>query len=1520
MSIYAENVFGAIDIIVQERMKDLKFDKTIVCSIVENLGEGIYTVSDGSSQFEAVSDIMSYAVGFQVNVLVPQGDFNNQKTITGRYISKDGDVNSVRYMTPFDNCLDVTGNIIVPQPDGKELLANGLDKEILCWEKDLSLQDTSGYEFIGLSADFFAALSAFSPTAGNYGLKMMLNAIEKNSDDKSRDYTYFLDSSDMYGNPYLFETYFNQQKIFNIEKFKKINSIKIYFYQNSNFEYEYEKDGVVIKEEVPTTTGEDIWKVDILPNLKVKNFYLFFGYALDKIESDTVILLTTDSEKYNHTEEVDSNKKDLYVKWVRREGSYAYVMEEDMLDPSIRIHWYRYDKTFKEDPIAGDNWEEISQGYSNLSFLDIPLRIDKKMEEKFKVIISRGEIDEITTLEEEVGLAERLETNEVEFSSSVPIADPDGADLLTGLKIVYVNDNYQGMYRIYGENKELKNRSEHLIQRTLALSLEVHKEPVEISEKDKIVWKVPKNATMIEHSETEETCELDRTSDLVYDIITKTGEDPELHYTIKEIYSETNVNNTILCELTRDGTGLTYKTSTTMTFGATGTAGTDYTFVIEPVNGNGIYTAESGETLTFAAKLYDYNDKPVDWSTETISWDWEIVGTDKKPPLHAFDWVDNKKIGAQISLKPNDVDGNGKPVSGYNKHRYYYNLLKATATVTTAYEVKTPKIDKDGNYIDINGDKIEQDTETGEIDLTNVDWETEIQSKQVSMSAYYSIPVRSHKDYYISGATSIFYNSSGVEPVYEKSEYLIFGVNGDINPEWRVVYEESDVAMSAYYPQIVPQYEDVQRQKLKGYFLSPKTMYIQDVPNRLAIECYYKNSKKEEVRLWVQPLIIRQSKHGSSLLNRWDGSLTIDEKNGTILSTMVGAGKKEADNTFSGVLMGDVVSTAGDNTLSKIGIYGFNHGEQSYAFMNDGTAFIGKSNRGRIIFDGNNGIIASQGYFSTKDNDRTIGMKLDLNTGKFLSSNTGGIVEIDPTDSKRVFRIKDKNATTIMLVGDTDYYLKSSNYDWKNTGTNFNLVNGNLNMANTGGWVSITPGDKSSLFAVRGKDYVRYDSSIADNKISTTSSKFKDDTEEKISDTKKEILSIYYESYAEDATQKKLETDTTYYYKITEVVKTIETGKDDKIETKKPYYEVYEENLKLTRPVLYTMGTKTLMNVGNTDYYLRSFNFSNDNWSGMNINLNDGTLLARGKGGYINIVPHSNKNLFNITYRNVDDNEVETKKTLMQVGGGSYYLQSANYTNTSGMKINLENGSIDAAGTDGKIKINPNSSSSIFTLEGKDSNGNFQTLMRVGNGSYYLQSANYSSSGKTGMNINLQNGSIDAANFKINSNGDASFTGNISASTISGGSININNGVFKVESDGKLTASSAEITGTINATGGTFSGNITASGTITGGTISGASISGGSISINGGEKFSVDSNGSLTASYGSIGGASFITYQTNLQEWGSVYFGTSTLKEIFGGYADKNHSHSGYLTSIPAHSHSGTFTDSMGAIIRITVS
>jgi hypothetical protein len=42
----------------------------------------------------------------------------------------------------------------------------------------------------------------------------------------------------------------------------------------------------------------------------------------------------------------------------------------------------------------------------------------------------------------------------------------------------------------------------------------------------------------------------------------------------------------------------------------------------------------------------------------------------------------------------------------------------------------------------------------------------------------------------------------------------------------------------------------------------------------------------------------------------------IDDKNGTILSTMMGAGRKNNDNSFTGVLMGDIAIGADYDSLT----------------------------------------------------------------------------------------------------------------------------------------------------------------------------------------------------------------------------------------------------------------------------------------------------------------------------------------------------------------------------------------------------------------------------------------------------------------------------------------------------------------------------------------------------------------------------------------------------------------------------
>ena len=137
------------------------------------------------------------------------------------------------------------------------------------------------------------------------------------------------------------------------------------------------------------------------------------------------------------------------------------------------------------------------------------------------------------------------------------------------------------------------------------------------------------------------------------------------------------------------------------------------------------------------------------------------------------------------------------------------------------------------------------------------------------------------------------------------------------------------------------------------------------------------NGKKQiDIILWSQPIYIYQYKYPSTLLDKWDGNLKIDEGNNAILASKMAAGRKETDNTFSGVIMGDWGEPDVEESY-KTGLYGFHHGTSSFGFKNDGTAFIGKSGHGRLEFDGNESTIKSASY----DEPNKGGMKLDFDDG-----------------------------------------------------------------------------------------------------------------------------------------------------------------------------------------------------------------------------------------------------------------------------------------------------------------------------------------------------------------------------------------------------------------------------------------------------------------------------------------------------------------------------------------------------------
>ena len=326
---------------------------------------------------------------------------------------------------------------------------------------------------------------------------------------------------------------------------------------------------------------------------------------------------------------------------------------------------------------------------------------------------------------------------------------------------------------------------------------------------------------------------------------------------------------------------------------------------------------------------------------------------------------------------------------------------------------------------------------------------------------------------------------AGKNLTYEKFSEKEKNGNNNIG-HWELIYE-LDNENATFLPQLI-EYEIINNKKEKkiNHFinplLQPPGIYFEDTPvygikyvldynilfnenNQLGtISTEYTSEDivesgqnaetryyiKKDTVLWSQPIYSYQDNYPSTTLNKWNGKdIITEEETGIITANGFSAGKKERDNTFTGVILGDWSRSDTDAMITKqTGIYGFNHGAMSYALKDDGTAFFGKDGKGRIYFNGNNAQIYSASWVALlKDSNNNPVLN---SAGNYTQQRYGLMIDVDNgiLDSRGedfrktylapgVFKIIGKNPDplfqqsdeqTILEVSDSTYILRSANY------------------------------------------------------------------------------------------------------------------------------------------------------------------------------------------------------------------------------------------------------------------------------------------------------------------------------------------------------------------------------------------------------------------------------------------------------------------------------------------------------------
>ena len=1175
-------------------------------------------------------------------------------------------------------------------------------------------------------------------------------------------------------------------------------------------------------------------------------------------------------------------------------NSYKFIRykktDYSQYDNKYCIYWYRYEKNYfnKDERFMEKGWRRLSEPeYKNLGLPTESIMIDgvKYLDKKPKTgegILTR--LMDSTVAEERYTAIlfynhqmykVQTEPSYIGFINANPPKDETVVETHGSLSIEH-DAQSQSVYQIYGVNNCLLNAADANRTRYVKATFAEADGGDAALEDGQIFWYVPKNATMLTYSLDDMTGNKQFHNDIAseqagehsmegyicfyHKLARETALEESLlfPYRIKNYYNATATQNTLKCKVINKS-GASFTASLVFTFSSFGTSGTDYTLVVAPAGSKTYVSKNTNEVLDLDMSLYDYNNKELPiYSEMQFTSEGEIAYiTDGDIP-----WDGKNAYGASYVLSEDGKTVNGLKITTSNmaglapSEFCYYNVLKPSVSFTIPQTIEDGKCIKCGKAHD----------------------ECVCVPRLVKLTTIYPISY-CVDDYYIEGPSIVIYDSSGSNPTYYKNPFKLFYNDADRkdrlveNVKWSIIYydengkykTETELKASNDHKLLLnymPKLKD-------DNSLVPAQMYLdqnETSTSRLYPVVICKDASN--VILWAQPIYLMQNRYASGMLNDWDGSLEIDEENGTIMSTMVGAGRKTTNNTFEGVLMGNVEGASEDNATG-IGLYGFHDGAQSFHFGVDGTAFIGKSGHGRIRFDGNHGSIYSDQFDS---NESPAGMKIDLDDawielrgqknedGKQAKIKlNSSIKKNDDGSNLPYFEVVSELGNHLIHIGDT-HYIKTDVFE----PTNFIFRDDQNNAQGQGMKIDLTGNQiNASNFTLSSNNIYLNSTEVTDTDKNIV--RYLVIKDNKTDDKDQKIL-VYVGSdgfYLKSATYRETTTD--------------QVGAGMKLDLTNGKIDAYNFALTSDKVILTTTGSvlqpyllvkgnngKAIINIDNTNQYIQSSNYNDTKGSeaGMLIDLSGGSItgydfdLKAGNSntGYIKISSSASVPLW-VGADSDDENspyfKVDWAGNLYAKGAtisGAVYASQGSFTGT----ISAKNGDI------GGWKINSNSLSTadgttmVLNSGGSITIKDTNTFHVTNQGHLTCSSAKIGgwevkdTSGSAGFSYSgvgqmLSSGFSYGGNgagspFYVDKDGNlyatsATFDTSLTVKASRGGA-----DVFKVNSSGNLAIGGYIYAGTIGSATNIYMGNITGGGGGQGVIVSGSTfaVNCSSITLSGG--------------------------------------------------------------------------------------
>lgn len=1095
-----DKLLEAMSKIADSSDSKLKYDKTVIMEIIQlvDATTGEYAVKYQGNTLQAfAADLKAkYNKGDSVYVKVPEGDFTNTKIIEGKVNNKDTTEQERNIIS--NTIIDVEPSWfaeftygVLPKIDG--LSSGNTPNETKFWEHNESAQHigtdtllkTCNKEF-----DKFIIKASFMTNflgnhiQGNYGLKLTLRLVnvnkEKKTDPEYITKDFILDTTSFTGNIYELSSYSPQYAVFQIPKNSFLGVESFTFFQEG-----MEVD--VWTKPNPSNPTENEKQQIKTPNIYVKDISVNYVQILDYTQDTYYVLIDTPK----------GNNVNIKVPEITASPRLIYKGENVISDSSCEVYWY------KENPDAlvgtplysaqvGCGWELINdEAKVSKNVLTIS-KNDVIIEQRYKVLIlygkkqspftgiitiynSENEYSDIELLRDTVKDKDYLYIKNQEYKGSWYRELPNGS-------YINLDDSYSAkkekndiidITESVGKNKTLKaynkvNITEFLSYPNFTIYCKIydkdkkflvtrHYEINNVSEETDVtvsfegekIYRYDANGDIaIEESEKEKTIDgkiawregagtafkvewvdgygkvigTDKTkldNSMLKDVYVDGYN--VLHYMIKPKYYNYYQNNSLTMKITTIDEKV-YEFSCDILFvkdGEQGTNGTTYITMIRPVKSiEGGYKLDTDYTVlktanqTFKAYVYKDGEEIVSGANGyTLSFEWsgENVVCDGANPTQTLTTEGEDISQGKFLINQTNIIQKGNNIITVRKPNIFSNadgVLAAGAVLKVAVTISHKDLKR-------------------------------------KIIVYYNYPISytSNTSETLKLETNIpkfiQYESDGTTPSYKYAELYA-----------KVNEEDKINSVTSYSSSLV----NVSEVGGKHYLLLASNFLYSAGSAALKIPI-------NDTNYIVYTIMMYRNTYGLSEINGWDGTqMKIDEQGNYLLAAMVGAGSKDNDNKFSGMVMGELSS-------GEVGLFGYGSGERSFFLdAKTGNASFGKN--GEITITPTSSTIAGMQNGAQKMTLKLNGSKntdLAINVNNKFKVNyagqmdaTNAIISGDITATSGSIGGWDINTNSLtngsLILDGNGLYNKNSN--WGDPGIIFNSDGISL-----GGYINITYSD-----------------------------------------------------------------------------------------------------------------------------------------------------------------------------------------------------------------------------------------------------------------------------------------------------------------------------------------------------------------------------------------------------------------------------------------------------------------------------